>query len=172
MDIYKTLILRGNRALATSLTELNLVSANDLALANERLVRILQSGDYAHASILRILIYEMNVLQENAVLEKTKYPLIDLKNMELPSPEKFGFDIKLCEATGCIPFHNEDSFYFFATIHSLSSPFVDYWNDSIQGNILWYSTDLDSFYQTLENAEKSANVETENNEKKAHSIEL
>lgn len=161
MDKYKNLVLRANRHLGNALMQLNLVNEVNLGKANEKLVEALQSGQNWKASLLRILIYELEVMNEEDLLSASKYPLIDLRNFDLPFPETYGVEYASCEATYTMPFYKDDNFYFLATVYGLSEPVVEYWEDILVGNKIWYTTDLASISWTFDRMNEQRLAKTE-----------
>ncbi|MEM8548068.1 MAG: TRAP transporter TatT component family protein [Pseudomonadota bacterium] len=69
MSEQRPLILRSNRFLGSALIERGLVTAEDLEVANEKLLETIQAGDIRGASLLNILIYEQKALDEALLLD-------------------------------------------------------------------------------------------------------
>ena len=154
MQQYRALILRGNRFLGSSLVDKGLLSMNDLESANEKFMGAIQGGEMRHASILTSLIYDLKVLDESKmiefIVEEHELGLIDLSFIELQSLRPMNVDIDLCWATSTVPFDHVDGIYLVATCYYLSAPVIKHWEESLGGQIIWYTTSCTSMTRALE----------------------
>ena len=69
MNEHRAITLRSNRFLGSALVEKGLVVVTDLEAANEKFMAAMQSEDPQHASILTVLLHELKVLDENALIQ-------------------------------------------------------------------------------------------------------
>ncbi|MCG8528199.1 MAG: hypothetical protein MI748_17595 [Opitutales bacterium] len=160
------LILRSNRHLTTLLLENQLVSNEIIEQANSRLLQNLQSGKSKYASILSILIYELNAMEQsrwiNLLVDKYKMGLIALDNIDLSKAPTEGIDIEMCWASMTVPFSTIGKATCLATCYFVSKPIQEYWEEQFE-KILWYTTSVQSMSDALDSF---AQPETENNDEK------
>ncbi len=161
MASLKPLIMRANRLLGATLVDQNLVSIDDLDKANERLLEITSSKSSDHqASLLSILVNEMQALKEDVLFEKyiEDYGLgiIDARNIELPEELSMTLKPDECWATWTIPFDQVEDTRYLATAYYLSNPVRKYWEDKVKGNVIWFATSLESIIGFLEGVESAA----------------
>ncbi|HAV12331.1 MAG TPA: hypothetical protein DCX06_02380 [Opitutae bacterium] len=154
MQQHRALILRGNRFLGSSLVDKGLLTMNDLESANEKFMGAIQQGDMKHASILTSLIYDLKVLDENKlidyIVEEYELGLIDLSFIELKSLRPMEVNIDLCWATSTVPFDKIEDTYMMATCYYMSAPVIKYWEEALDGKVIWYATSCQSFTRALE----------------------
>ena len=149
--------MRANRTLGAALVEANLVKIDDLMLANERLLELLQGDAERQGTLLGVLMYEKKVLSEGDLLhhlvEVDGIGLIDLQNYEVPEEIRKNLELGPCWATWTVPFDKEEDFYFVASAYYLSTAVRSYWEKQLGGNILWYATSLEIVSDFLERVE-------------------
>jgi hypothetical protein len=142
------------------LVEKKLVTVEQLEAANEKLLENIQSGDLRRANILHILLFEMQVLNEDLYLESVVdqhgVGLIDLHGCQFRKFLDLKFDLTLCWATWTVPFDLVDDFYMIATAFYPSQPVVKFWEDKYKenGHIQWYATSVRSLLGALERLEQ------------------
>ena len=123
---HRPLIVRGNRALGLLLVEKKIITAEQLDAANEKLVENIELGDARRASILHILMFELQVLNEDAYLdalvEKSGLGLIDLRTCQFRKYADLQPDHAACWATWTIPFDIVEDFCLLATAAFPSPP--------------------------------------------------
>jgi len=146
--LLQQLILRANRYLAAALLENRLISSEDVEKANARLLELLQSTNPHNASVLSILIYDLQALDEKKLIhhlvEREKVGLVHLDHFQFENAPMEDIGIEECSATMTIPFDRIGNAVCVATCYYLSKPVTDYWNSKFE-NILWYSTSVESF---------------------------
>ncbi len=151
---YRPLILRSNRFLGSVLVERGLVSSEDLEAANEKLLELIQSGDIRGASLLNILIFDLKVLDEAAFLDSTveidEVKLIDLQNYDISRATEMSLDVDLCWATYTLPFDRVENFYMVATCYHHSTPAIQYWEEKLEGEIIWYTAGVNTISSALD----------------------
>lgn len=171
MQQHRALILRSNRFLGSSLVNKGLLSSGDLEAANEKFMEAIQSPELLrNASILTTLLYDLKVLDETRlfehIVEEHRIGLIDLNHIELRSLPMTELDMSLCWATSTIPFDKVEETYMVATCYYMSAPVVKYWEELLNGEIIWYGTSMASMSRGLERledvlaAEKAAAAES------------
>jgi len=152
---YRPLIVRGNRALGSMLLEKKLVTPEQLDTANEKLLENIEKGDVRRASILHILLFDLQVLNEDAYLEATvekcSLALMDLHGCQFRKFADLQLDPAACWATWTVPYDLVDDFYMLATLMYPSPPILKFWQDKFAGkNLLWYATSVRSFQAAME----------------------
>ncbi len=163
MQEYRALILRSNRFLGSALVERALVSVDDLEAANGKFMEAIQASELKRASILSTLLFEIKALEEQALLEhlveEESLGLIDLNHVELQSLRPFNVDISLCWATSTIPFDKIENTYMVASCYCLSAPVIKYWEEHLNGRVIWYGTSTSSLIRALERIEEMHQAE-------------
>jgi hypothetical protein len=133
------------------------VKIDDLMLANERLLELLQSDAERQGTLLGVLMYEKKVLSEEDLLhhliEVDGIGLIDLLYYDVPEDFRKNLELGPCWATWTVPFDKEEDFYFVASAYYLSTAVRSYWEKQLGGNILWYATSLEVVSDFLEKVE-------------------
>lgn len=160
MSSHRSLLLRSNRVLGASLVEHNLVNIEHLEAANERLFEILKSGVTPQASLLAILLGEMGSLHEadliGFAIREYGLGLIDLNDHLLTDETREMIEPELTWATWVVPFDREDGFNFLATSYYLSAAARQYWEDRLEGQVIWYITSMNSIVQTVARVKEEA----------------
>ncbi|HVU37046.1 MAG TPA: hypothetical protein VHC95_01820 [Opitutales bacterium] len=156
---YRPLIVRASRTLGSVLLEKQLVTAEQLDEANEKFLANLEQGDLRRASILHVLLFEMQVLKEDAFIEATveKYGLglIDLHGCQFRKFSELQPITDACWVTWTVPFDVLDDFYLLASLMYPSPPVVKFWQEKFPGkNLLWYATSVRSFQSAMEKLEQ------------------
>ncbi len=156
---HRPLIVRSNRALGSMLLEKKLVTSEQLDTANEKLLDNIAADDLRRASILPILLFEMQVLNEDAYLdaavEKSGLGLIDLHGCQFRKFADLRLDITASWATWTIPFDIVDDFVLLATVFYSTPPVQKFWQEKFSGkNLLWYATAVRSFQTAMEKMEQ------------------
>ncbi len=152
-----SLILKSNRMLGTQLVENGLITMQQLEAANEVFLERRQDSDPRLASILKILIFEHKALEEskllNFQLEEMAAGAFDLTSYQVNEENLLTFDLDECWATWTIPVDMVEDIYFLSSAYYMS-PFVrSYWEEKLDGKVLWYIHDLSSIVQLLETYE-------------------
>jgi len=156
---YRPLIVRSNRTLGSLLLEKKLVTSEQLDAANEKLLEYLEKEDLRRANILYVLLFEMQVLNEDAYLEalveKHSLPLMDLHACQFKKIIDLQLDPTTCWATWTIPFDIVDDFFLLATVLYPSPQVVKFWQDKYAGkNIIWYGLTVRAFQTAMEKLEQ------------------
>ncbi len=156
---HRPLIVRGNRALGLLLLEKQIITPEQLDAANEKLVQNIEQGDVRRASILHILLFELQVLNEDAYLEalveKSGLGLIDLHACQFRKFADLHPDCAACWATWTVPFDLVEDFILLATAVFPTPPAQKFWQEQYPGkNLLWYVTSARSFQGAMEKLEQ------------------
>lgn len=158
------IILRSNRFLGNNLVNNELISLNQLEEANNVLLDKIDDENMHEASLLRILMWELDILDEADLIEyqvnHDELALVDLGFYSLlPNMEEY-CTIEECWATWTVPFDEENGFFFLATAYYMSQPVVKYWEEKLQGRVQWFVTSLGGISTMLENADHELKSET------------
>lgn len=161
MASLKPLIMRSNRFLGASLVEHGLVSIDDLDEAHERLRELMASNaNGSQVGLLAILVNEKQCLDENKLLEKIVEDyvlgLIDIRNVDYGDDLKKTLKPDECWATLTVPFDQVEDTWYLATACYMSSAVRSYWEDKIDGNIVWFASTIASLSEFLEAFETNA----------------
>jgi hypothetical protein len=154
MSEFRSIIMRANRLLGANLVENNLVRIEDLEKANERLFQILEEGTDQDASLLKILVDELQVLTEENILsflvDERGIGIIDLEDIEMGDDLRIDIKTDQCWATWTVPFDREEDFHYVATCFYMSDAVRQYWEKELGGSIVWFATTMKSLTQMLE----------------------
>lgn len=156
----RPLILRSNRFLGSALLERNLIKTEDLEAANEKLLEAVQSGNMRGANLLNILLFDLKSVDEarlvDEITEDESVGLIDLSNYDMAKFREINADIDLCYATYTVPFDKVEDFTMVATGYYLSKPTIQYWEETLGGNVIWYVCSVASIAEAIERASQVA----------------
>ena len=165
MKLNRPLLLRSNRFLGSSLVDNGLIQVEDLDLANQQLLEVMQSGNLKQACILNILIWELRTLNEADVIDyiHDRYSLgmIDLTQYDVESGYNHEIDLGDCWATWTLPFDRMEDFHFLATSYYMSDPVKKHWENILEGEIIWYVTSIAMVYEALERLQAVMGIEEE-----------
>ncbi|MGE9297271.1 MAG: hypothetical protein ACQKBV_13390 [Puniceicoccales bacterium] len=159
----RPLILRSNRFFGSALIERQLISTDDLEAANEKLLELVQSGEMRSANLLNLLLFDLKAIDENALIElvtdEQPVGMIDLAHYDMAKFRELRADIEICYATYTIPFDKVEDFTMVATAYYLSKPTVQYWEELLGGNVIWYVSSVASIVEAIERAAQIASTE-------------
>jgi hypothetical protein len=154
MSEHRQLLMRSNRLLGSALVEHNLVKAEDLEIANERVLELAAQGDLRQASVLGVLAVEKKVLKEDDVLhtvmEEHGLGAVDLRHYDVPEDIRRHMDLGMCWATWSVPYDKEEDFWFVATAYYLSPAVRAHWEKTLLGPIVWQTTSMEIIADFLE----------------------
>jgi len=154
MSEFRSIIMRANRLLGANLVENNLIRIEDLEKANERLFQILEDGTDQDASLLKILVDELQVLTEENILsflvDERGIGIIDLEDIEMGDDLRIDIKTDQCWATWTVPFDRVEDFHYVATCFYMSDAVRQYWEKELGGSIVWFATTMKSLTQMLE----------------------
>jgi len=154
MITNRPLVLRSNRFFGSALIDAGLIDNEALESANERLLEAVQQGDHRGANLLNILLYDLKVLDETALLdhlvESNPVGIIDLANYDISTIGQLDVNIELCWSTFTLPFDRVENLTMIASAYYLSKPAVNYWDEQFGGQTIWYITSVASIADALE----------------------
>ena len=102
---------------------------------------------------LRELFGEDDLLE--LLVEDHGLGLVDVRNVEYPDSLKKTLDTKACWATLTVPFdHLEDTTYL-ASAYYLSPAARTYWEEKLDGHVVWFASTVESLTDFLEKFESS-----------------
>jgi hypothetical protein len=155
---HRSLLMRANRLLGANLVEVNLVKIDSLEAANERLLELVSEGDYHRSSVLGILAYELQVVNESDVLQHVvdehALGMVDLRAYDVPDDLRLTTDLGACWSTWTVPFDREEDVHFVATAYYLSPAVRTYWEKQLGGPVIWYGTSMELVAEYLEGLEE------------------
>ncbi len=165
--MIQPIILRSNRFLGNNLVNHELITLEQLEEANNVLLDKIDAENVKEASLLRILMWELDTLNEADLIkfqvDQHDIGLTDLgfySYLETEAGEEPLFSLDDCWTTWTVPFDHENGLYFLATAYYLSKPVVDLWEEKLGGKILWFATELGGLSTLLENAEQELKATT------------
>jgi len=136
------------------------VNIEHLEAANERLFEVLKSGVSRQASLLAILLGEMGSVNESDLIDyairEYGLGLIDLNDHLLQEECRDLVEPEMTWATWTVPFDREDGFTFLATSYYLSVAARTFWEERIDGPIIWYATSMSSIVETVDRVQEEA----------------
>ncbi len=151
-----SLLLKANRALSSRLSDLSLVELDRLDEANEIFVGRLREGDLIQCSLLRVLLYDLQCLDESRLLDhqlqRESIGGIDLTRYAVPETLSAGFPIEECIATWTVPIDLMGDVYCLTSAYYLSDFVRHYWEEKLGSNVVWYASSmssLESFFDLL-----------------------
>jgi len=110
--------------------------------------------------LLAIFVNEKQCLDENKLLEKIVEDyvlgLIDIRNVDYGDDLKKTLKPDECWATLTVPFDQVEDTWYLATACYMSSAVRSYWEDKIDGNIVWFASTIESLSEFLEAFETRA----------------
>lgn len=153
----RSLLMRANRLLGANLVESNLVKIEHLEAANERLLELISTGDHRKSTVLGILAYELQVVNESDVLrhvvDEHGLGLVDLRSYDVPEDLRNSLDTGVCWSTWTLPFDREEDIHFVAMAYYLSPAVRLFWEKQLGGTIIWYATTMEMLSDYLERLE-------------------
>lgn len=167
--MIQPIILRSNRFLGNNLVNHELITLDQLEEANNVLLDKIDAQNVKEASLLRILMWELDMLKEsdliNLLVDQHEIGLANMgfySYLEVEEGEEPLYSLEDCWATWTVPFDQENGFYFLATAYYLSQSVIDMWEEKLGGKILWFATELGGLSTLLENAEQELKTTTVN----------
>lgn len=159
-----SLLLKSNRVLGSRIVEAGLQSMEQIDKANKRFVEHVRNKELALASLLRVLIYETQTLDEKDYIEHVFDHMnlggIYLHGYDIDTTlyQKFGLDV--CQATWTLPVDLVDDHYFIATSYYISDIVQQFWKEKLGSHIHWFMTtiqDMENQFELLIQTVESEN---------------
>lgn len=162
-----SLLLKANRALSSRLSDLNLVDLDHLDDANEHFIEHLREGDLVKSSILRVLLYELQCIDETHLLDhqlsELRLGALPLAQYQIPDALTAGFSLEECIATWTIPVDLMGDVYCVATAYYLSTFVREFWETKLDSRVIWYVASVESLETVFEREmQKRMNSNEEN----------
>lgn len=164
----QSLLIKANRMFGARLVENNIIDLEDLENANTHFLDKLRSGNLNEASILKLLVYELKSLNEddliNYQIEKLGLGYCDLDNYKINEDIISTINIEDCRSTWSLPIDSIAGFWFVSSAYYLSIAVRKFWEESLNGDIIWYVSDfprLNAKIESLENIKEHPAVEQE-----------
>jgi hypothetical protein len=150
----QSLLLKANRTLGAQLVKNDLVSLKHLDAANELFIERVRQQDPRRASLLRILLYEQQTLDERALLDfqlaGRKVGGLLLDSVRINASATSAHPAAAMQATWTLPFDCLGNVWFLATAYYLSDVARQYWQEQIQAEIVWYAVPFNQIEEAFE----------------------
>jgi hypothetical protein len=153
------LVLKANRSLGSQLALARLLSPAQIEAANETFVTRLREGEVRAASLLRVLLFDLQVLSENDLiayqLENSTVGGLHLDAYQVQDEVVNSVSLAECAATWTLPVDHWHGTTILATAYHLSDFVRIFWEDRIEGPVAWMITpfgQLDAFFEKREEA--------------------
>lgn len=157
-DPANALANRVNQSLADNLVKMKLVSMELKEAAIPKVKEHLVRGEIKRASLLKILSWDMQEIEEKIVLdhlvEEHNLGYCNLLNYEIQRDRLPTFRISECWATMSLPIDFLEGLFFVTTTHYPSEEARKHWEKRLNREIIWMISDLSSMTMTLEKLEK------------------
>lgn len=154
LTAHKPILLRSNRFLGAALQEHNLASVEALESANQSFLDLIQAGELRRANLLSLLLQGEGGFSESDLLtflvEQRDFGLVDLQGYDLEKTLDISLDPALCWATQTLPFDKVESLHFVATAYALSEPVIRWWEERLEGHVLWYVISQRGFHDAFQ----------------------
>lgn len=165
MDPIIPLAQRANQLIGKELVRRKLADEEMIEQAQPLLEKYLEDGEIKRACLLKILIWDLELIEEKNVLdfhiEEFHLGYCNTANYRIDREALPDFKLNECWATMSIPVDFNSGVFFVATCNYLSSAVIEHWEMRLTPKIFWYLTDLTTLTRTLENLEKEENKEEE-----------
>lgn len=163
--VTNRLLLKANRSLGGQLAQARLVVTEQLDAANEAFIGRLRDGELRDTSLLRILIYDLQVLDENDligyILEHSKCGAFNLDAYEVQEEVLNLYSLSECAATWTQPVDHWHGMTVLASAYYLSDFVRSFWEERIDGPISWLVCpfeQLNLFFEQREAALRAAEM--------------
>ncbi len=165
--VINRLVLKANRSLGGRLSDSGLVQIDQLDDAMETFVARLREGDLRESSLLRVLLFDLQVLPESDLLayqlDHFKIGGLHLDQYQVSDEILATTSMQECAATWTLPIDNWNGTTFLATAYYMSDFVRQYWEDRIDGPVSWLVCpygQLDAFFELREQALVTADNES------------
>jgi len=164
---FNSLVLKSNRSLGARLVESKLVELDAIEAANVLFTKTLRENGPRSASILRILCFETQKLDESKVLQSIladdEVGAVFLENYAIEDSLLKGVEVGECMATRTLPFDYDEGVWFLATAYYLSNFVREYWEAKLEGKIIWYVATFLDIEGVLEQMNQAAQKDDTDN---------
>ncbi|MFP4283046.1 MAG: hypothetical protein ACLFU2_10520, partial [Opitutales bacterium] len=153
------LVLKANRSLGSQLSQSGLVSGAHLDEANEIFVSRLREGPLRDAGLLRVLLFDLRILEENALLsyqfEQYKIGGGRIDSYQVQDEVLATVSLEECMATWTVPVDHWHGTTFLFSCYYMSDFVRQFWEERVHGPVSWLATtytQLDEFFEQREAA--------------------
>jgi hypothetical protein len=126
-----SLLIKSNRVLGTRLVEAGLTNLEQMDAANETFIELARAKDLKRASLLRILIYDNQSLNEEGLLdhliEEHHIGAVLLENYQLDEVLLVQQPLEIMRASWTLPLDYANNRWFLATAYYLSDIVRKFW---------------------------------------------
>jgi hypothetical protein len=155
MDSTQALLLKANRLLGVGLVRQGLVTDDALEEANGIFLEALHGEQATRPSLLRVLLHETRALDEAQLLahlvDDHGLGICQLSRYELePYAAYRTTGLGPCRITASLPFDHVEGFTFIATAYYLSPPVRQFWENTVDGPVIWYGAAFQDIHEAIE----------------------
>lgn len=152
-----SLLLKSNRVLGTRLVEAGLTDVERMDEANDIFIQRARAKDLKRASLLRILIFDNQTLEEEKLLDYQleQFPVgaLLLENYQLDRVLLTQYPVELMRASWTVPVDFVNDRWFLATAYYMSDIVRNFWEERLEGRVAWYVTTLNQLETVLDELE-------------------
>ena len=152
-----SLLLKSNRVLGTRLVEAGLTDGEHMDEANDLFIQRARAKDLKRASLLRILIFDNQSLEEEKLLDYQlgQFPVgaVLLENYHLDEVLLKQYPVELMRASWTIPMDFVNDRWFLTTAYYMSDIVRAFWEERLNGRIAWSITTLNQLETVLDELE-------------------
>jgi len=152
-----SLLLKSNRVLGTRLVEAGLTDVERMDEANDIFIQRARAKDLKRASLLRILIFDNQTLEEEKLLDYQleQFPVgaLLLENYQLDQVLLTQYPVELMRASWTVPVDFVNDRWFLATAYYMSDIVRNFWEERLEGRVAWYVTTLNQLETVLDELE-------------------
>lgn len=160
------IVLKANRSLGSCLNEIGLVGIDQLDEANEIFVTRLKEGTLAEASLLRILLFDIQAFTENELvsqqIENDSVGATTMESYNIQEEVTATVSLEECMATWTVPIDHWHGTTFLASAYQKSEFVRQFWSERIDGPVSWLVCPFGSlesyFEQRLKDAAEEEDV--------------
>ena len=163
--IINRLVLKANRSLGSRLSEMGLVSVDQLDEGNEIFITRLRRGNLAEASLLRVLLFELQAFAESDLvaqqIENDRVGAASIEAYNLQEEVSATVSLEECMATWTVPVDHWHGTTFLMSAYQASEFVKEFWEDRIAGPISWLVcpfSSLELYFERRLNAAESDNA--------------
>ena len=153
---WTSLCLKANRALGAALVAHDLVTFEAQDEAMEKFINAYRAKDWLKASLLRVLLFETQSLDESALidvqLERSGLAAINLDQYRAKTDLLLKYTPELCSITRTVPIDEVGTTTFVVSAYHLSPAVREYWEAQLPGPCVWYLSPLQAIDMHLEQA--------------------
>ena len=154
----QNLLIKANRMFGAKIVDSNIIDLEDLETANSHFLEKLRSEDPQDASILKILLYDVEKLKEedllNYQIEEFGLGYCDLDKYNISEEVLEQINFNDCLSTWSMPIDCISGFWFVSSAYYLSPAVRKFWEESLDGDIIWYVSHFNRLSSKLDSLKK------------------